>query len=382
MLVGLAVSTSSENFLAGAYAGQRVIVTGHTGFKGSWLCLWLVKMGAEVCGYSDGIPTVPSLFELTGLGREIRHEIGDIRNVEQFKRLVESFRPDYVFHLAAQAIVSVSYADPVETISCNVLGTAAIMQALRDVTHPCVALIVTSDKCYENVEQTWGYREIDPLGGKDIYSASKGAAEIVAHSFHRSFFAGKSPVSIGTARAGNVLGGGDWAADRIIADCMRAWTNGEIVHLRRPNSTRPWQHVLEPLSGYLMQVAATAVRADLDGESFNFGPKVEQSRTVLELVGDLATIWGFGEHGAAYDCADAPPFEEAGLLRLNCDKALLKLKWEATLSYSECVSMTGSWYRDVLKNSGDARSITDRQIDEYVSLATNRGLSWARAVAS
>ena len=201
-----------------AYRGRRVLVTGHTGFKGAWLSMWLLDLGAEVCGYSVDIPTQPSLFESIGLDRHMRDERGDIRDVARLADLVATFRPDFVLHLAAQAIVSTSYTDPVETVSSNVLGTACVLQALRNVTHPCAVLVVTSDKCYENIEQPWGYREIDPLGGKDVYSASKGAAEIIAHSFHRSFFAAPtSPIRVATARAGNVLGGGDWAADRIVA---------------------------------------------------------------------------------------------------------------------------------------------------------------------
>ena len=361
------------------FMGRRVLVTGHTGFKGSWLCIWLLQLGAEVCGYSDGVPTSPSLFEASGLADRIDHVVGDIRDRSRFGDQVRAVRPDFVFHLAAQAIVSTSYREPVETFSTNVVGTACVLDALRDIDWPCIVLVVTSDKCYENVEQPWGYREIDPLGGRDVYSASKGAAEIVAHSYYHSFFkVGSSKVRITTARAGNVLGGGDWAADRIVADCIRAWTKGEIVELRRPSATRPWQHVLEPLGGYLALAAAVSSNADLNGESFNFGPRAEQNRTVLELLRDLAAEWGMDDLSRAYSALPDPPFHEAGLLKLNCDKALMHLQWEATLSYSECIEMTGGWYRDVLKGGEHAMMATLSQIERYRSLSENRGRAWAQ----
>ncbi|WP_236571446.1 CDP-glucose 4,6-dehydratase [Rhodovarius lipocyclicus] len=372
----------SHNQFAGAYRGRRVLVTGHTGFKGSWLCLWLEALGAEVCGYSFDIPTSPALFDSVGLASRIRHEIGDVRDASRFNALVADFQPDFVLHLAAQAIVSSSYREPLETISSNVMGTAVVLDGLRRQARPCTALVVTSDKCYENIEQIWGYREIDPMGGKDVYSASKGAAEIVTRSFYKSFFSAPgSPVRVVSARAGNVIGGGDWAADRIVADCMRAWPAGGVVQLRRPSSTRPWQHVLEPLSGYLALTAAAAQSPSLNGEGFNFGPPAERPRTVLELLGDLARVWGFEDHAAAYEALKEPPFAEAGLLRLNCDKALQMLRWEPTLLYDECVDMTGTWYRDVLKGGADPHTLTLAQIDCYVALATARGRHWTQAAA-
>lgn len=362
----------------GAYRGKRVLVTGHTGFKGAWLTLWLLELGADICGYSRDIPTTPSLFEAAGLAGRIRHEIGDIRDTSHFQSVIASFKPDFVFHLAAQAIVSQSYQDPVETVSTNVVGTASVMQALRGVRHPCAVMIVTSDKCYDNVEQPWGYREIDPMGGKDVYSASKGATEIIAHSFHKSFFsAPDSPVRVATGRAGNVLGGGDWAADRIVADCIRAWMSGTIVQLRRPDATRPWQHVLEPLSGYLAVTAKLTTAAKLNGESYNFGPRAEQNRTVVELLSDLARIWGFDAGHQAYEALPTPPFPEAGLLKLSCDKALMDLAWEANFSYAECVELTGEWYRDVLKGGAAAYDVTLRQIHTYDQRARTRGRAWA-----
>ena len=361
------------------YSGRRVLVTGHTGFKGAWLCAWLLQLGAEVCGYSDCIPTTPSLFEAAGLAARIKHVIGDIRDQPRFMEQVSAFRPEVVFHLAAQAIVSTSYRDPVDTISVNVVGTAQVLDALRGIDWPCTALVVTSDKCYENVEQPWGYREIDALGGRDVYSASKGAAEIIVHSYHQSFFkGGASHVRLATARAGNVLGGGDWAADRIVADCMRAWSKDELVELRRPSATRPWQHVLEPLGGYLALAAAVAADHSLSGESFNFGPSGGQNRTVLDLVANLATLWGIEDLSRAYSALPDPPFHEAGLLKLNCDKALLYLRWQPTLHYDECVDMTGGWYRDVLRHGKDALQATLEQIGIYQRLSEERGRAWAK----
>jgi CDP-glucose 4,6-dehydratase len=361
-----------------AYRGRRVLVTGHTGFKGSWLSVWLRELGAEVCGYSNGVPTQPSLFEAAGLAQDMRNEQGDIRDLARLSSVLEDFRPDFVFHLAAQAIVSASYVDPVETVSSNVLGTATVLQALRSVDQPCAAVLVASDKCYENREWPWGYRENDRLGGRDVYSASKGAGEIIVRSFYRSFFEGQADrVRIGTVRAGNVLGGGDWAADRIVADCVRAWSAGERVPIRRPYSTRPWQHVLEPLSGYLALGARLMADEALNGESFNFGPPADQDRTVLALIADLARSWGFDDPAESYRVTDTTPFHEAGLLKLSCDKALALLQWAPSLSYGECVGLTGDWYRSVLKDRAGALEVTLEQIAAYGSTARARGRAWA-----
>ena len=366
-------------FFGEAFLGRKVLVTGHTGFKGSWLTAWLLRLGAEVCGYSDGILTEPSLFTLAEMSREIRHEIGDVRDETKLSALIHSFRPDYVFHLAAQAIVSLSYKDPLGTLSTNVMGTASVLQALRDVDWPCVATIITSDKCYENVEWPWGYREMDRLGGKDVYSASKGAAELAFHAFLHSFFREAGAVRLATTRAGNVIGGGDWAADRIVADCIRSWTSGRSVEIRSPRATRPWQHVLEPLSGYLALASHMGHEDDLHGESFNFGPRAEQNHTVVRLLQDLAAVWGFENPKESFEVVDNIPFHEAGLLKLSCDKALFRLKWEPNLSYDECVTMTGGWYRNVLKGGRNALEVTSEQISLYERRAQERGRIWCLA---
>ena len=361
------------------YSGKKVLVTGHTGFKGTWLTAWLLKMGAHVAGFSDCIPTNPSVFEETGMAARIKHHFGDVRDLPAVMAVIDSFKPDFIFHLAAQPIVSVSYRDPVDTITTNVVGTANVLEALRILNPECVAVMITSDKCYENVEWLWGYKETDHLGGRDIYSGSKGAAEVIIHSYYYSFF--RKPdckVRIATGRAGNVIGGGDWATDRIVVDCMRNWSEGRQVEIRSPSATRPWQHVLEPLSGYLTLGAALYANPKLTGESFNFGPRSEQNRSVLELLSDLSKHWHFKQPEEAYSVTGNIPFHEAGLLKLNCDKALFELRWEANLGYSDCVRLVSDWYYKYYKESADMYSLTMGQIDEYETLAGQRGLVWTK----
>lgn len=364
---------------ADIYRGRKVLVTGHTGFKGSWLSTWLLRLGADVIGYSDEVPTTPSLFDAIGLQNKVRHVLGDIRDLEHVRAVLEEERPDFVFHLAAQAIVSVSYADPVRTMSTNIIGTMNILEVLRHHVHPCVAVLITSDKCYDNVEWVWGYRETDMLGGKDIYSGSKGAAELVIKSYVNSFFTSPDgPVAIGVGRAGNVIGGGDWARDRIVADCMRAWSEGRAVEIRSPRATRPWQHVLEPLSGYLALGASLSKGESARGEAYNFGPRAEQNHTVVELLEELAGIWGFEQMSQAYRVTGNIPFHEASLLKLNCDKALMYLQWEATLQYRETIRMLGEWYKQYYAGNADMHAFTDAQIAEYEKAAASRGLRWAQ----
>jgi CDP-glucose 4,6-dehydratase len=364
------------------FRGQDVVITGHTGFKGSWLALWLSHLGARVHGYALPPPSEPSLFAMARLDEVIDHTIGDVRDPKRFAALLERVRPRFVFHLAAQAIVSLSYTDPVETMSTNLMGTTVVLDSLRKIAWPCAAVFVTSDKCYNNVEWPWGYRETDGLGGKDVYSGSKGAAELAIRCYFHSFFdTGDHSVRLAVGRAGNVIGGGDWAADRIVVDCVKAWMAERRVPLRSPDATRPWQHVLEPLGGYLALAQSLAEGAAHHGEAFNFGPRAEQTRTVLELLNDLARLWGFRSSAEAYEILERRPFHEAGLLKLNCDKALLSLRWTPTLTYHECVGMTGEWYRAVLRDGADARRVTTAQIARYESLAVERELAWRRVPA-
>lgn len=360
------------------YFGKKVLVTGHTGFKGSWLTAWLLKLGAEVVGVSKDVTTDPAMFIEIGLSKRIHHRVGDIRDLPAMKAIIAEELPDFVFHLAAQAIVSVSYADPVETMSSNVIGTMNVLEALRFVEHPCVAVLITSDKCYDNVEWVWGYRETDALGGKDVYSGSKGAAELVIKSYMHSFFmTPNNIVKIGIGRAGNVIGGGDWAKDRIVVDCMRAWSDGRSVEIRSPSATRPWQHVLEPLSGYLTLGGALAKSNNLHGCAFNFGPRAEQNRTVVELLSDLGANWGFSSSEDAYKITDNIPFHEAGLLKLSCDKALFHLKWEPNLDYKETIQMVSNWYYTYYRERGDMYKLTLGQISTYEQFAKERGRVWS-----
>jgi len=377
----LGVIAMPEAF-GGSYRGQRVLVTGHTGFKGGWLSLWLNRLGAHVSGYALPPPTEPALFDLARIATIVDHTENDIRDLAAFRAALHRARPRFLFHLAAQPIVSRSYAEPLETFSTNVMGTAVILDALRGVDWPCAAVIITSDKAYDNVEWAWGYRENDVLGGKDIYSGSKGAAELAIKSYRHSFFPnGDGAVRLAVARAGNVIGGGDWAQDRIVVDCVRAWQRGEPVRLRSPEATRPWQHVLEPLSGYLALGQALAASPTLHGEAFNFGPRAEQSRTVIQLLGDLAREMGLPED-AAYEIVERKPFHEAGLLKLNCDKALLELRWSPTLGYEQVVGMTGQWYRAVLQDGADAQRLSLAQIAAYEAEARRLRQVWIHGPAS
>jgi CDP-glucose 4,6-dehydratase len=286
-------------------------------------------------------------------------------------------KPDFFFHLAAQPIVSVSYTDPIDTISTNVLGTANILESFRFSNHQSIGVIITSDKAYDNVEQVWGYKESDLMGGKDVYSGSKGAAELIFKSYYNSFFkSSNSNLRVATARAGNVIGGGDWAKDRIIVDCMKAWSKNKIVEIRNPESTRPWQHVLEPISGYLNLAQKLFIDDTLNGESFNFGPIAEQNYTVRHLIKNLSKYWNHKNVDDSFMIANDTSFHEAGMLKLNCDKALHYLKWKPTMNFTDTVKFTSEWYYDYYNNKEDIFSKTISQINEYETLAREKGLIW------
>ena len=359
------------------YKDKKVLVTGHTGFKGTWLTVWLLKLGANVVGVSKDIPTKPSMFEELKLEDKIKHYQEDIRDLSKMIAIISDEKPDFLFHLAAQPIVSISYSDPIETISSNVMGTTNILEALKVSNHKCTAIIITSDKAYDNVEQVWGYKEDDKMGGKDIYSGSKGAAELIIKSYYNSFFIKDDcNIILAIGRAGNVIGGGDWAKDRIVVDCMKAWSEGEVVEIRAPKATRPWQHVLEPLSGYLNLGAELYINKSLHGKAFNFGPKAEQNNTVEELLIDLSKYWDFKGVNEAYTVTGDMPFYEAGLLKLNCDKALFHLNWQASLEYKETIKFTSEWYYGFYKTDKNILDKTLEQIEEYESIAKEKGLKW------
>ena len=359
------------------YKGKKVLVTGHTGFKGTWLTTWLLSLDADVIGISKDIPTQPSMFEILGLEDKIQHHNIDIRDISALSQVIIDEKPNFVFHLAAQAIVSISYDEPLDTISSNLMGTTNLLESLRISNHQCTAIIITSDKAYDNVEQIWGYKENDPMGGKDIYSGSKGASELIFKSYYHSFFKSEeSSVRLAVARAGNVIGGGDWAQDRIVVDCVEAWSKPKSVEIRSPGATRPWQHVLEPLSGYLNLGQELYNDRGLNGESFNFGPRAEQNHTVVELLKDLSEYWYFENVSDAFTVTDNIPFYEAALLKLNCDKALALLKWQATLQYQDTIEFTSKWYYNYYKNNGDMMQQTIHQIGEYENIAKSKSLKW------
>ena len=367
------------------YRGQRVLVTGDSGFKGSWLTEWLIGLGAEVTGYSLNPPTSPSLFVQLGLADRMRHIHGDVRDQAELAQTVRETMPSFVFHLAAQPIVRTSYAQPVETYATNVMGTVNLLEAVRQAAKPCVVVVITTDKCYENREWVHSYREEDALGGHDPYSSSKGCAELVVSAYRRSFFsAPDSHVRLASARAGNVIGGGDWAADRIVPDCIRALQSGDPIAVRNKHATRPWQHVLEPLSGYLW-LGACLARPTLaprgsrpPATAFNFGPAIPANRSVKELVEEILRHWP----GQWDDRSDPKAVHEASLLNLATDKAYHLLGWRSVWDFPTSIEQTVTWYRAVSEtNVGNAPGsralvLTREQIERYQTDARTQGLPW------
>ncbi len=353
------------NDLECVYRDRRVLVTGHTGFKGGWLSLWLDRLGAEVTGVALPPPTQPSLFEAMQLEDRLTHREVDIRDAAALGAVVSEAAPEIVFHLAAQPIVRRSYQEPIETLATNVMGTAHLLEAVRKMPSVKAVIIVTSDKCYENREWVWGYRENDPMGGNDPYSCSKGATELVTSAYRRSFFQGESEARIAAVRAGNVIGGGDWAEDRLVPDIIRAAFRNEPVSIRNPAATRPWQHVLEPLGGYLL-VAARLL--DTDGGRFadgwNFGPSENGVVDVRRLASLIQSAWGDSAPDFAFGQTGEQP-HEANLLRLDIAKATTLLGWQPKLDIEETVAWTVDWYRSYQAKPENARAITERQIDDY-----------------
>jgi len=385
----MSATRESRTLLETAYAGKTVWLAGHTGFKGSWLAHWLLQLGADVHGFALPPATTPALFDQLGLAERLHHQVADLRAGAAVAASLRAAQPDFVFHLAAQAILRASYDLPAETWATNVMGTIHVLEALRRLDKPCAAVLVTTDKCYENREWERGYREEDPLGGFDPYSSSKAGAEIAIASWRRSFFA-DAPVRFASARAGNVIGGGDWARDRLVPDCIRALQEGRAIPVRNPAATRPWQHVLEPLSGYLWLAAVLSQPAlrphdkDLFASAFNFGPGLESHRTVADLVAEVLKHWP----GRWEDKSDPNAPHEAQLLKLATDKALHLLGWAPVWGFAPAVTATVAWYRQA---GGAARTdaaasapgeLASRQIREYEAAARRAGLPWAAPARS
>ena len=364
-------------YLKKIFNKKNVLITGHTGFKGSWLTAWFKLMGANVMGISLNPPTNPSHFNVSKIYKGIKDVRLDIRNRKKIEKKIINFKPNFIFHLAAQSLVSSSYKNPELTWQTNVMGTLNILESLRKLKNPCNVVIITSDKCYFNKEIHYGYKESDILGGKDPYSSSKASAELLIKSFISSYFPkNKSKIRIATARAGNVIGGGDWAKDRIIPDCIRSWSSGNPAQLRNPNATRPWQHVLEAVGGYISLAINLIQNKNLHGESFNFGPSLSKEYSVLELVKAMSKNW----ENVSWKLVSKKKkiFFESGLLRLNCNKAKKILKWKSVLKFEENVEFVADWYRNYYLNYKNINYFTERQIKKYQLLAYKRGFKWAK----
>lgn len=351
------------------FNGRRVLVTGHTGFKGSWLALWLQALGARVSGISLPPETTPNHWDLLAL--DAQSHLVDIRDAESLRKCVSEINPEIVFHLAAQPLVRRSYQRPLETWSTNVMGTANLLEACRHVQDLGAIVAVTTDKCYENKEWVWGYREVDPLGGHDPYSASKAGSEMVAASYRKSFFSAPGSPLLATARAGNVVGGGDWSADRLIPDLVRAREAGNALEIRSPNATRPWQHVLECLSGYLMLGQKLLEGKPEFAEAWNFGPDREGNRQVRQVLDALKRKWPESQ----WQLGNQPQPHEAQLLHLDSGKAREKLFWRPVWTFDEGIDATAEWYGRWM---GQRSVFSSEQLDEYCAAAESRGLVWAR----
>ncbi|MDC3047198.1 CDP-glucose 4,6-dehydratase [Prochlorococcus sp. AH-736-A21] len=351
--------------LESTFRGKKVLITGNTGFKGSWLTIWLLSLGAEIYGIALEPPTKPSIFNQSKLVNLINHHFIDIQDHFKVSNLIKDIRPDFIFHLAAQPLVKYSYDNPIETWKTNVNGTINVLNSLRLLDKKCISIFITSDKCYANSEWVWGYRENDMLGGDDPYSASKGAAEIAIKSYQKSFFK-NGEILVASVRAGNVIGGGDWAQDRIVPDCIRAWSKNQTVEIRSGNSTRPWQHVLEPLSGYLKLAKELNTNPKLNGNPFNFGPNSNQNYTVIDVVKELSKKWESSSWKENQD--KMTKIKESKLLKLNCDKALHLLNWSPTLNFKETIDFTIDWYYGFYKNNlFDVFETCTQQIKQYTN---------------
>ena len=353
------------------WMGRRVLMTGHTGFKGSWLSLWLQSMGAHVVGYALAPPTSPSLFEVANVEDGMTSIIGDIRDLAKLKATFTQHRPEIVIHMAAQPLVRHSYIEPVETYSTNVMGTVHLLESVRNTPGVRAVVNITTDKCYENREWAWGYRENEPMGGYDPYSNSKGCAELVSSAYRSSFFNASSHaqhgVALATVRAGNVIGGGDWAQDRLIPDILAAFEQGRLVNIRNPHATRPWQHVLEPLRGYLTLVERLFERGTGYAEGWNFGPNEEDAKPVGWIVEQMAAMWGNGAQWKI-DIGEHP--HEANYLKLDISKARTRLDWHPVLRLNDALNLIVDWAKQ-RQAGADIRKLTLNQINSYQTLTNS-----------
>lgn len=349
------------------WRGRRVLVTGHTGFKGGWLVLWLQQLGAKITGFALAPDTNPSLFELASIRKGIDHRIGDTRDMRAVHSLVDDAEPEIIYHFAAQSLVRRGYADPLQTFGTNVMGTAHLLEACRESGSVRAIVVATSDKCYEDREKARGYRETDPLGGNDPYSASKASTEHVVQAYRHAYFSSPGQPRVATVRAGNVIGGGDWSADRLLPDFFRAAAAGTPLIVRNPGATRPWQHVLEPLRGYLM-VAERLDSGDADAaEAWNFGPDDDSDQTVHEVIDKVKALWPEPVE-TLIDKGPNPP--EAGTLKVDCSKAALSLGWRPAIGLDQALRLTVDWHSRVGRDQNSARRLTCAQIESYVASAT------------
>jgi len=369
---------SSKSMFKGIYKDRTVLVTGHTGFIGSWLVLWLQSLGAKVVGYSLESSTKPSLFETLGLENEITHIIGNVQDNQNLSDNIEKYKPEIVIHLAAQPLVRVSYEDPVETFRTNILGTVNILDSIRKSDSVSSCVVMTSDKCYQNLDADRFHKETDPLGGSDPYSASKGAAEIITNSFRNSFF---NKSNIATVRAGNVIGGGDWAKDRIVPDCIRALTTNKKIMVRNPSSIRPWQFVLEPISGILWLGSKLYTKPEKYSEAWNLGPNQTSNISVEKVVQNIIRIWDKdgSEKGSWLDTSKESknqPNESISLL-LDSTKALTSLEWKTIYSFETAINQTVSWYKSYYNNDTSMKELSVHQIEQYSKTADQMNITWA-----
>ncbi len=350
------------------FKNKTVIVTGHTGFKGSWLTLVLINLGARVVGISNDIPTKPAFFQILKLNKKIKDLRADVRDLKIIKKIFMRHKPDFIFHLAAQSLVKQSFKHPVNTFTTNFVGTLNILESLRELKKKCVSVIITSDKSYKNFEIDRGYKENDILGGEDPYSASKGSAELVIQSYCNSFFKGNKK-KIVVARAGNVIGGGDWSKDRLVPDCIKSWSKRKKVILRNPHSTRPWQHVLEAVFGYLTLAIKLSKNSRIHGEAFNFGPNNKDNKSVLNVVKEMKKSW----KAVSWTIRKSRKAKyESKLLKLNSNKAKLKLNWTTNLNFKEMIKMTTNWYKNFYEKKENNFEFSIKQILNYQKINKNK----------